>query len=162
MGDQQQKKRSIADIVFLIDATGSMAPCIDDLKKNIESFIDTLATGNANNSSPIKDWRGKVVGYRDFTSATAPAYLDNQFVRDAGALKSQLASLQAIEGEDEPESLLDALYMVANNPATGKGDPEDANKWRYRSEAARVVASYRSRSTTRWPFPKQWVARSPT
>jgi hypothetical protein len=142
MADQQQKKRGIADIVFLIDATGSMAPCINDLKKNIETFIDTLSTGDANNSSPVKDWRAKVVGYRDFTSATAPAFVDNSFVRDAVALKAQLGNLQATEGEDEPESLLDALYKVASQAATARGELEDAEKWRYRSEAARVVVVF--------------------
>jgi hypothetical protein len=59
---QKVKTKGVADIVFLVDITGSMAPCIDALRANIEIFIDSLSKGNA---PPIRDWRGKVVGYRD-------------------------------------------------------------------------------------------------
>src|SRR5918994_402 len=137
------KTKGVADIVFLIDVSGSMSPCIDALRKNIETFIDSLRQGDANNAAPVKDWRGKVVGYRDFEASQAeglPWIVDNPFVRDAGALKAQLGGLQASGGGDEPESLLDALYKVASMETTPKGSQtEDAGKWRYRSDAARVV-----------------------
>jgi hypothetical protein len=115
------KTKGVADIVFLIDVTGSMAPIIDALRKNIEVFVDSLSSGDANNAAPVKDWRGKVVGYRDIEAAEAeglPWIVDNPFVRDAGALKAQLATLQAAGGGDEPESLLDALYKVASMEAS--------------------------------------------
>ena len=137
------KTKGVADLVFLIDVSGSMAPCIDALRRNIEVFIDSLSRGDANNAAPVKDWRGKVVGYRDIESAEhegLPWIVDNEFVRDAGALKGQLTALQAAGGGDEPESLLDALYQVASMEAVPKGSQqEDATKWRYRSDAARVV-----------------------
>jgi len=137
------KTKGVADLVFLIDVSGSMSPCIDALRKNIEAFIDWLSKGDANNAAPVKDWRGKVVGYRDLDAAQSeglPWIVDNPFVRDASALKSQLAGLQASGGGDEPEYLLDALYMVASMEATPKGSQtEDTGKWRYRSDAARVV-----------------------
>jgi len=136
------KTRGVADIVFLIDVTGSMAPCIDALRKNIEVFIDSLSSGDANNAAPVKDWRGKVVGYRD--AEEGPGWFqDHPFVRDGVALKAQLADLRAERGGDEPESLLDALYLVATMEATPKGaQSEDPGKWRYRSEAARVVVVF--------------------
>jgi len=67
--------------------------------------------------------------------------VDNAFVvRDAGALKSQIAAFETAGGGDEPESLLDALYKVATMEAAPKGaQTEDPAKWRYRSDAARVV-----------------------
>jgi hypothetical protein len=137
------KTKGVADIVFLIDVSGSMTPIIDALRKNIETFIDSLSNGDANNAAPVKDWRGKVVGYRDIEHATAEGLQwieDNPFVRDAVALKAQLANLRAAGGGDEPESLLDALYKVASMEATPKGaQGEEPNKWRYRSDAARVV-----------------------
>ncbi|MDF2770563.1 MAG: hypothetical protein K0S86_56 [Geminicoccaceae bacterium] len=137
------KTKGVADIVFLIDVSGSMAPIIDALRQNIETFIDSLSHGDANNAAPVKDWRGKVMGYRDIEHAQAeglPWIEDSPFVRDAVALKAQLANLRASGGGDEPESLLDALYTVATMEASPKGaQGEDANKWRYRSEAARVV-----------------------
>jgi hypothetical protein len=55
-------------------------------------------------------------------------------------VEAQLANLRAAGGGDEPESLLDALYKVATMEATPKGaQGEEPNKWRYRSDAARVV-----------------------
>ena len=137
------KTKGVADIVFLIDVSGSMTPIIDALRKNIETFIDSLSQGDANNAAPVKDWRAKVMGYRDIEHADAeglPWIEDAPFVRDAVALKAQLANLRAAGGGDEPESLLDALYKVATMEATPKGaQGEDPNKWRYRSDAARVV-----------------------
>jgi hypothetical protein len=81
-----------------------------------------------------------VVGYRDAEHDGADWLQDNPFVRDAVALKAQLAGLRAQGGADEPESLLDALYKVATMEASPKGaQGEDPNRWRYRSDAARVV-----------------------
>jgi hypothetical protein len=118
-------------------------PCIDALRRNIEIFIDSLSHGDPNDAAPVRDWRGKVVGYRDVEAAQSeglPWIVDNPFVRDAGALKAQLAALQAAGGGDEPESLLDALFTVASMEALPKGSQsEDPAKWRYRSDAARVV-----------------------
>ena len=34
------KTKGVCDIVFLIDATGSMQPAIDDLKRNIKMFFN--------------------------------------------------------------------------------------------------------------------------
>jgi hypothetical protein len=140
------KTKGVADIVFLIDVSGSMAPVIDALRANIETFIDSLSKGDANNAPAVKDWRGKVVGYRDIESAESeglPWIEDNPFVRDAVALKAQLAGLRANGGGDEPESLLDAIYTITTMEASPKGaQGEEPTKWRYRSEAARVVVVF--------------------
>jgi hypothetical protein len=137
------KTKGVADIVFMVDSSGSMAPCIDALRTNIEAFIDSLSKGEANNAPPIRDWRGKVVGYRDVEAAQSegiPWIEDAPFVRDTNQLKAQLAALKAEGGGDEPESLLDALFKAASMEASPKGSQtEDPNKWRYRSDAARVI-----------------------
>ena len=140
------KTKGVADVVFLIDVSGSMAPIIDALRRNIEAFVDSLSSGGANSAAPVRDWRGKVVGYRDIEAASSEGleWIEaHPFVRDTAALKAQLASLKAQGGGDEPESLLDALYKVATTEATPKGaQSEDPNKWRYRSDAARVVVVF--------------------
>ncbi len=51
----------VCDFVFLIDSTGSMQPCMNALVQNLSVFLDGLAGAQ----SPVHDWRGKVVGYRD-------------------------------------------------------------------------------------------------
>lgn len=140
------KTKGVADIVFVVDVSGSMAPCIDALRFNIEAFVDSLSRGDANNAAPVKDWRAKVVGYRDLESSVQeglPWIIDNPFVREAAALKAQLGALEAVGGGDEPESLLDALYKVATMEAIPKGSQTiDPGKWRYRSDAARVVVVF--------------------
>lgn len=127
------------DIVFLMDATASMHTCIARLKDNLNVFIGTLTTKDANNSNPVNDWRAKIVGYRDVESEGSNWYEDNPFTRDVDQLKRQLAALNAEGGGDEPESLLDALYKVANMGQSGKWQEEHENKWRYRAIARRVV-----------------------
>jgi hypothetical protein len=140
------KTKGVADIVFVVDVSGSMAPCIDALRRNIEAFVDSLSRGDANNAAPVKDWRAKVVGYRDYDAAEGeglPWLIDNPFVRDAEALKAQLARLEAAGGGDEPESLLDALFTVASMDALPKGAQTiEPGKWRYRSDAARVIVVF--------------------
>lgn len=142
MADQSSTKvKGVADIVFLLDVTGSMQPCIDALKLNISRFIDTLTTEDANNANPVRDWRAKVVGYRDFTVDAEP-FVDSVFVRDPGALKRQLDALKADGGGDEAESLLDALFKIATLPASGPQESADPEKWRHKHEAARVVVVF--------------------
>jgi len=136
--NQERKVKGVVDIVFLLDVSGSMQPCIDALKTNISTFIDTLTTKNANNQSPVEDWRAAVIGFRD-AEADKSWFEDKPFVRDANELKAQLTALKAEGGDDEPESLLDALFKVISKGQTDKGGQEDATKWRYRSDAARVV-----------------------
>lgn len=137
--NQQAKAKGVVDIVFVMDVTGSMEPSIKDLAANVALFIDSLTHTDPNSGSPVKDWRAKVFGYRDVGDTSTQAFVDNPFVRDAAALRSQLDSLKAEGGGDEPESALDALYKVATVGNTERGAAEDASKWRYRSEAARVA-----------------------
>lgn len=138
---EQQKTKGVVDIVFVIDATGSMSPCIDALKTNIQTFVTTLTTTDANNSPSVKDWRAKVLGFRDFDHDAIPI-IDNSFVSSVDELRGQLASLRAEGGGDEPESLLEAIYKVATMSATGKGEPANPARWRHRTSAARVVVIF--------------------
>jgi len=116
-----------------------MATCMDALRGKIQPFIDSLSRGDANNAGPVCDWRAKLVGFCDFEAAaydSLPRMADNVFLRDASALKSQLAGCRprATDGGGKPESLLDALFTVASMQVTLKGPQlEDAGKWRYRA-----------------------------
>lgn len=139
----EAKAKGIVDLVFLLDVTGSMQPCIDALKANISLFIDALTLGDANHARPIRDWRAKVVGYRDFEDAERAPFEDNPFVRDPAALKAQLEALVAVGGGDEPESLLDALYLVATQEVSGDGPGvEEPGRWRHRHQATRMVVVF--------------------
>ena len=134
-----KKVKGVCDIVFLMDTTGSMQPAINDLKKNIKLFFKSLSNGDENGNAVVKDWRARVIGYRDVKVDDA-WFVNNPFTRDVSEIESQLDHLVAEGGGDEPESLLDALYKIAKFGSTPKmAQEEDPEKWRYRSEAARIV-----------------------
>jgi hypothetical protein len=137
----ETKIKGVVDIVVLLDASGSMQECIDAVKGSISTFINGLASKDANNEAPIKDWRIKICGYRDHQHNEANWFVDNPFVSDVASVQAQLsaANMQATGGGDEPESLLDALYKVAKMDQAGVQDAADPTKWRARSTAARAV-----------------------
>ena len=127
----------VCDFIFLIDGTGSMDPCMGALKANLNVFLDTLTGGQ----TPVRDWRGKVVVYRDEKVDGTRWLEDNPFVaNDAAALKAQVDSLTAEGGGDEPESLLDALHTILHMPESSAGDQSPSpDGWRPKGLASRVV-----------------------
>lgn len=134
--------QAVVDIVFLMDATGSMANCVQKLKENVMRFFKSLTEKSGNAIPPVKDWRAKVVGFRDYEYDGATDWLvDNPFTRDIGELQRQLDVLEATGGGDAPESLLDAIYTVASTPKSEKGD-EDSRKWRNHRDASRAVIAF--------------------
>jgi hypothetical protein len=135
----QVRVKGVADIVFLLDATGSMAPCINAVKENIAAFITSLTVRDANDQPVVKDWRVKIIGYRDFEYTDAPPISDNPFTDSVDAARSHLAGLNATGGGDEAESLLEGLYRLATMPETGLGETPRPDAWRHRSDARRFV-----------------------
>ncbi len=103
------KIKGVADIVFCIDATGSMAPCIDHVKQNVENFASAIESNSTNTKV---DWRAKILVYRDFGSDSGYLKNDFPFVTNAKELKSQLDQVTAEGGGDEPESTLDAILYA--------------------------------------------------
>lgn len=148
--NKSYKNCGVADIVFLIDVTGSMQHCLDALKDNITTFINIMTTTEGN-GSPLTDWRARIVGYRDYLDCQAHLnaqnyewIVDNPFTRDVNVLKSQLASdrIRAYGGGDDPESLLDAMMYVADSgeiDLQSVGDEDSSPKWRPQGSAARIV-----------------------
>ena len=106
-----EKKRGIPDIVFLVDSTGSMSSCIEALRASISAFVDTLTSSDANGGVLIKDWRIRVVGYRDRDADGSQWLIDNPFVTDVTEAKAQLSTLDA-KGGGEPTCLTRLLERV--------------------------------------------------
>jgi len=136
-----KKIKGVVDIVVLLDISGSMQDCIDAVKGSVSTFVTGLEAKDANNESPIKDWRIKVCGYRDHAADAENWFVDNPFVTDVASVQAQIASsnMQASGGGDEPESLLDALFKIAKTEQAGVQDGVDSLKWRARGTCARAV-----------------------
>lgn len=135
-----EKVKGVADIVFLVDATGSMKPCMNDIKNNIRLFFHILSSEDENGGRTVHDWRAKVCGYRDYFDNEETAFEDNPFVRDVAQLEQQLDKMVATGGGDEPETMLDALYtLLLQGDDTMEGEPESPKKWRYKRECSRII-----------------------
>lgn len=129
------------DVVFLVDATGSMFEAIDGLKASIKNFFVYL-TDTERNAKSFQDWRAKIVGFRD-VEADEEWIVNNPFVTTREEVEEQLDALEAKGGGDEPEDLLDALLVVANmdSPAE-RGGTADGFQWRHRRDAARAIVAF--------------------
>jgi uncharacterized protein YegL len=107
------------DLVFLIDATGSMGDEIAKLKASMRAMAQQIAQLP---SQPDVCWG--LVSYRD----RGDAYLTrtHDFTDDLGAFQQQLAGVQAHGGGDTPEALNEALH-------------EAVHRMSWRQQAARMV-----------------------
>jgi len=95
------------DVLFLIDATGSMGDEIDELKNNILSISAQI---QALPSRP--DVRFGMVTYRDLGDVYVTQTYD--FTPDVQTFQYNLQQVYASGGGDTPESLNEALHRAVN------------------------------------------------
>ena len=99
------------DIVFVIDATGSMATEINNVKTNIASFSENLIASGL-------DIRFCIIDYRDITRSEATkvhSISGSHWLTDIDSVVGELSSITATGGGDDPETVLDPLGYVADN-----------------------------------------------
>ncbi len=96
-----------ADVVFVIDTTGSMLDKIQNVRNNIESFVAMLEENKV-------DVRLGLVEYRDIYEDGIGSTKSYDWYTSVDSFKSELASLGVDGGGDTPESVVDALYCARN------------------------------------------------
>ena len=64
--NQQLLGTYCVDIVMCIDATGSMSPILNEVKKNALSFYTKFKESMEENGKNIEDLRIKVIVFRDY------------------------------------------------------------------------------------------------
>lgn len=113
------------DLVLVIDATGSMSPIIDDVKKSALSFYDDLQAHMAGIGKNIDALRVRMIAFRDYY---ADSVADSLVVSDFLELPDQRADfsdfvhgLRASGGGDEPENGLEALAAAIRSPWAAEG-----------------------------------------
>lgn len=114
-----------ADIVFVLDVTGSMEEEIDGVKNHIVEFADSLSYRGI-------DFRLGMVTFLDVIENVYP------FTRDVQAFRALVGEQFAHGGDDTPENSLEALM--------------EATRFLFRPEASRVViwitdANYHERNS---------------
>ena len=118
-----KKERNI-DIVFCIDATSSMGPCIENVRKNAtkfyQDFTETMQTGY---NSEVTGLRVQVVVFRDL-ECDEEALKKSEFFElpnDAGLFEKFLNDITPRGGGDYKESGLEALYEAMTTDWVAKG-----------------------------------------
>jgi Mg-chelatase subunit ChlD len=96
------------DLVFLIDATGSMGDEIDKLKASLRTIVNDIAQLP---SQP--DLCLGMVAYRD--KGDAFLLRSHDFTNDVNAFQGVLNALQADGGGDYPEAMNEALHDAVHN-----------------------------------------------
>ena len=98
-----------ADIVFVLDITGSMQAQINGLKDGIGTFASDLYKAKV-------DARFACLAFRDLTYDEPSQLLKFKgevFTSDAAAFRDEVAKLRANGGGDEPESSFEAISEAA-------------------------------------------------
>lgn len=119
LGSASAPHRPRLDLVFMIDATGSMGDEIGKLKSSMRAMAEQIAQLPGQ-----PDICYGLVAYRDRGDAFITRTHD--FINDLGAFQSLLAKVQAQGGGDTPEALNEALHEVVHGLA-------------WRTDAARLV-----------------------
>ncbi|PKN57292.1 MAG: hypothetical protein CVU56_11655 [Deltaproteobacteria bacterium HGW-Deltaproteobacteria-14] len=90
------------EVAFVLDATGSMSPWIEQARRRITAIATDLATGE-----PAPEVRFGLVAYRD-TSDDFVTRVDD-LTPNLDSIKAQLDATHAQGGGDYPEAVLEAL-----------------------------------------------------
>ena len=100
-----------ADVVFLIDNTGSMTDKIQHVNDNLFSFANSLSNCNVQYS---------VISYGDISEGDSQIF---PFTSDVNTVKSNIVSMNRTGGGDGPESALEGIKDAINHLKTnGRSD----------------------------------------
>lgn len=118
-------KRCI-DIVFCVDGTGSMSPCIDSVKNNVRRFYSDFAKAMTDNGSDIDMMRIKMIVFRDYESDGQNSMIESRFFElpsEESDFALFLDGVYATGGCGEDANGLEALYLAMNSDfVTGSKD----------------------------------------
>ena len=120
MGNNFSGKYSV-DIVMCIDATGSMKPLIDKVKKNALNFYRDFTDALEKKEKHVNEVRVRVIAFRDYIADGNDAMLTTDFFRlpdQADQFKAAVSSIEAKGGGDDPEDALEALAFAIKSKWT--------------------------------------------
>ena len=105
------------DIVYVLDATGSMAHCIENVKKSLQdintSILNHFTTDDG--VTEVDMLRVKFVIFRDYKSEGANAIQESPFFErpgDDAKMEAFISSVSAYGGGDGPENGMEALFYA--------------------------------------------------
>lgn len=119
----QQMGEYYVDIVMCIDATGSMAPIIGEVKSNAMSFYQRFLDSMEENDKEVAQLRIKVIAFRDY-GCDADPMRESQFFTlpdENEAFKAFVSGIEAQGGGDAPENALEAIALALKSDWTTGG-----------------------------------------
>lgn len=117
------------DIIFCIDGTGSMAPCIDRVKANAKKFyLDFVDKMTNEYSSSVEELNIKVITFRDYEADGTNAIMISEWfdltAGDDANYAKHLSGIIADGGGDDPENGLEALFYAMTSPWNARGEKD--------------------------------------
>lgn len=110
------------DLVFCIDATGSMNPVLNMVKNNALSFYSDLMNALNAKGKRVESVRIKVIAFRDYLEDMDDAMLVTDFFslpEDTEEFTDTVRGIKAFGGGDIPEDGLEALaYAIRSDWST--------------------------------------------
>ncbi len=107
------------DMVFCIDATGSMGKVIDLVKNNAIHLYEDVMGAMAAKGKTIDTLRVKLIAFRDYLADGPNAMLSSEFFvlpEEGGEFEECVKSIEAFGGGDDPEDGLEALgYAIKSH-----------------------------------------------
>lgn len=134
--------RPHADIVFLMRSGANNRPIIEAVASVLPQMQETILAG----CGPI-ELRFKVCGYSDVLSCGPSGWwVEGPFTQEILQAQNEMQALDLHNGGDEPESLLDGLWKLANMPSASQGGAADPGGWRHARDARRFVVIFTNSS----------------
>jgi Mg-chelatase subunit ChlD len=108
----EMQARRCADVMFVLDCTGSMRGEINAIRDAITDFAETIRTEGVRA-------RVGLIEFRDRLNKEEHRVLNfngHSFTEDSNLFKTEVSKLEAKGGGDLPESSLDALLLALRQP----------------------------------------------
>ncbi len=99
-----------ADIVFVIDSTGSMGGAINNVVKNVTSFVDELSLLNVKVNFALVDYKD-ITCPNEYTKTVKNG--NSNWYTDVNEFKNKIKALKVTGGGDTPETAVDALATMS-------------------------------------------------
>lgn len=109
-----QKKQ--AEIMFVLDCTGSMQGEIDTIKTTITDFVDTIEKDNVRVKVGLIEFRDRLINEEH----RVLKFNGEIFTNNPEIFRKEVEKITADGGGDIPESSLDAMMLALNQPFTSE------------------------------------------
>ena len=114
------------EVAIVMDATGSMSPIIDEVKKNAMDFCKKFTEKMEAVGKQVAALRVKVVPFRDFAYDGDKSLEQSKFFNlpeENEAFRNYVEQIQAFGGGDEPENALEAIAVAMRSDWTTEKIP---------------------------------------